>query len=68
MTQHENERDTFYKVVINHEGQYSIWPTSLEIPRGWKEAGKQGSKAECLEYIQEVWTDMRPSSLNQKMA
>lgn len=64
----EQEDRTIYKVVINHEEQYSIWPASRENPLGWRDAGKQGSKAECLAYIKEVWTDMRPLSLRQKMA
>jgi MbtH protein len=56
-----------YKVVLNHEEQYSIWPSERENPRGWRDAGKQGPKAECLAYIKEVWTDMRPLSLRQHM-
>jgi MbtH protein len=54
---------TIYQVVINHEEQYSIWPEKREVPKGWKPIGKSGSKEECLEYIEEVWTDMRPLSL-----
>ena len=61
------EDTTVYKVVVNHEEQYSIWPADRELPLGWKEGGKQGQKAECLEYIKEVWTDMRPLSLRKKM-
>lgn len=61
------EDTTVYKVVVNHEEQYSIWPAYRELPLGWTEAGKQGQKAECLEYIKEVWTDMRPLSLRKKM-
>ena len=56
-----------YKVVINHEEQYSIWFEDREPPLGWKEVGKNGSKQECLDYIGEVWTDMRPLSLRIKM-
>jgi MbtH protein len=56
-----------YRVVVNHEEQYSIWPSDRENPRGWRDAGKQGAKAECLAYIKEVWTDMRPLSLRQHM-
>jgi MbtH protein len=63
----EKEDTTVYKVVINHEEQYSIWPDHKEVPLGWKPAGKTGLKAECLAYIKEVWTDMRPLSLRQKM-
>ena len=56
-----------FEVVVNHEEQYSIWPAEREIPAGWRKAGKQGLKAECLAYINEVWTDMRPLSLRKKM-
>ncbi len=56
-----------YKVVINHEEQYSIWPEERENPPGWNDAGKSGSKQECLDHIEQVWTDMRPLSLRKKM-
>jgi len=56
-----------YRAVANHEEQYSIWPVSRELPAGWREAGKEGSKSECLSYIEEVWTDMRPLSLRRHM-
>ena len=56
-----------YKVVVNHEEQYSLLPTDRENPPGWKDAGVRGTKTECLAYIAEVWTDMRPFSLRQKM-
>ena len=65
----DSEEDmTIYKVVVNHEEQYSIWPADREIPLGWRDAGKTGLKAECLAYIEAVWTDMRPLSLRKKMA
>jgi MbtH protein len=67
MTRDENEDTTIYKVVLNHEEQYSIWPADRENALGWKDAGKTGPKAECLAYIKEVWTDMRPLSLRKKM-
>ena len=63
----DREDDTIYKVVINHEEQYSIWPANRENPLGWRDAGKQGLKEECLAYIEEVWTDMRPLSLRKQM-
>jgi MbtH protein len=56
-----------YTVVVNHEEQYSIWPADREIPLGWTAVGKEGLKSECLDYIEEVWTDMRPLSLRKKM-
>ena len=65
----DDEEDTrIYSVVVNREEQYSIWFANREIPRGWREAGKQGTKSECLAYIEEVWTDMRPLSLRKSMA
>jgi MbtH protein len=61
------EDNTIYKVVVNHETQYSIWPAHRENPLGWTDTGKSDSKEECLAYIKEVWTDMRPLDLRQKM-
>ena len=64
----DDAEDTrIYKVVINHEEQYSIWPADRENPLGWNDVGKSGTKQECLSYIEEVWTDMRPLSLRKKM-
>ena len=67
MQRDETEDMTTYKVVMNHEEQYSIWPFERENPLGWKDAGKEGPKAECLAYIKKVWTDMRPLGLRKKM-
>ena len=67
VNQDEREDTTIYKVVVNHEEQYSIWPADRENALGWNDAGKSGTKAECLAYIEEVWTDMRPLSLRKKM-
>jgi MbtH protein len=64
----EREDTTIYTVVMNHEEQYSIWPADRELPLGWTAVGKTGPKAECLAYIEEVWTDMRPRSLRERMA
>ncbi|HEX7239287.1 MAG TPA: MbtH family NRPS accessory protein [Longimicrobiaceae bacterium] len=63
----EKEDTTIYKVVVNHEEQYSIWPAHKELPLGWNEVGVQGLKDVCLAHIKEVWTDMRPKSLREKM-
>lgn len=59
----ELEGNLEYSVVVNHEEQYSIWPCARDLPDGWTEVAKRGRKAECLEYIGKVWTDMRPKSL-----
>ena len=68
MDRDEKEDKTIYKVVVNHEEQYSIWPSERENALGWKDAGKTGVKGECLAWIKEVWTDMRPLSLRKRMA
>ena len=62
-----DREDAVYKVLVNGEEQYSLWPDYKEVPAGWREAGKQGSKADCLAYVVATWTDMRPVSLRQKM-
>ena len=67
MSRDEEDDKMIYKAVVNHEEQYSIWPADRENPLGWRDAGKSGTKAECLSYIKEVWTDMRPLSLRKKM-
>src|SRR5215510_8270843 len=67
MSADEREDNTIYKVVLNHEEQYSIWPADRENALGWTDAGKTGTKEECLAYIKEVWTDMRPLSLRKRM-
>ncbi len=60
-------QDGQLKVVVNDEEQYSIWPVERENPAGWRDAGKTGTKQECLAYVEEVWTDMRPLSLRKQM-
>lgn len=67
MSVKDQEDERTYKVVINHEEQYSIFLADRAAPLGWSEVGKQGNKSECLEYIKEVWTDMRPLSLRKQM-
>lgn len=67
MSRDKEEDTTTYKVVVNHEEQYSIYPDDKENPLGWKDVGTSGTKQECLDYIDEVWTDMRPLSLRKKM-
>ena len=60
-----NEDTMIYKVVLNHEEQYSIWPDGQPVPPGWTATGTSGAKAECLAYIKETWRDMRPASLRR---
>ncbi|HEX6552861.1 MAG TPA: MbtH family protein [Ktedonobacteraceae bacterium] len=68
MPRDEEEDQRVYKVVVNDEEQYSIWFADRPSPLGWREVGKEGPKSECLAYIKEVWTDMRPLSLRKQMA
>ena len=63
----DSEDRIVYVVVMNAEEQYSIWPASGSLPAGWTAAGKTGGKQECLDYIKEVWTDMRPLSVRRAM-
>ena len=67
MPTEEKDDTTVYRVVVNHEEQYSIWFADREPPAGWREVGKEGPKRDCLAYIDEVWTDMRPLSLRKQM-
>jgi len=62
----DDDDRTVYKVVVNHEEQYSIWPADRENALGWNDAGKSGSRQECLDFIREGWTDMRPRGLREQ--
>lgn len=68
MIEQQTVGETRYMVVVNVEDQYSIWLESQKLPIGWRDDGKVGTKAECVEYISQVWTDMRPRSLREVMA
>jgi MbtH protein len=67
MSQDKEDDWMTYKVVVNHEQQYSIWPDFKAIPDGWQAVGKAGSKETCLAYIKETWGDMRPFSHRSRM-
>lgn len=67
MTSFDDDSDMIYKVVVNHEEQYSIWPNERENALGWSDEGKVGTKQECLDHIETIWTDMRPLSLRKHM-
>ena len=72
MSQYESQvpdkHQEMYLVLVNHEEQYSLWPSYKPIPLGWEAVGKEKTKEECIAYIEEVWTDMRPLSLRKQMA
>jgi MbtH protein len=63
----EQANGIVYKVLVNHEEQLSLWPVHRENPLGWRDVGVTGSREECLAYVREVWTDMRPQSLRKRM-
>jgi MbtH protein len=67
-TTNPDEDTTIYKVVVNDEEQYSIWPANRANALGWRDAGASGLRPECLAFIGSVWTDMRPRSLREHMA
>lgn len=60
------DSESVVKVVVNDEEQYSIWPVDRDNPAGWRDAGKTGTKVECLAWIEVTWTDMRPASLRAR--
>lgn len=68
MDNESGEEAAHFIVLINEEEQYSLWPAGKSIPGGWKSTGKEGPKADCLKYVDEVWIDMRPMSLRLRMS
>jgi len=68
MTNPFEDNEASFRVLINDENQHSIWPSFIEVPAGWRGAHGPASKAECLKFVEENWTDMRPRSLAQAMA
>lgn len=64
----EADSEQSFRVVVNHEEQYSIWPADRDNPLGWRDAGLTGSKAECLAHIDQVWTDITPLSVRRRLA
>jgi MbtH protein len=62
----ESDDRQSYKVLVNDEEQYSLWPADRDAPLGWRESGRSGTKAECFAFVEEVWTDLRPKSLRDK--
>ncbi len=63
----DDDKGTFF-VVINDEDQYSLWPVFVDVPAGWRVAFGESTRADCLAYVEEHWTDMRPRSLREAMA
>lgn len=67
MSIQDDEDTRTYRVVVNHEEQYSLWLEYKDIPNGWRDAGFIGSREACMAWVDEVWTDMRPLSLRKHM-
>jgi MbtH protein len=64
----DKEEDTReYQVLVNSEEQYSLWLAGQAVPNGWRQVGPKGQKQVCLDYVKEVWTDMRPLSVRKAM-
>lgn len=61
----DDEEATFV-ALVNDEGQFSLWPAFAAIPAGWRAVLEEATRMECLEYIRENWSDMRPASLAQE--
>ena len=61
------DTDMTYRVVVNAEDQHALWFTDRDVPAGWHETGAAGSKDDCLRYVRETWTDLRPRSLRERM-
>jgi MbtH protein len=68
VSQTRNETEALFEVLVNNDEQYSLWPADKTVPAGWFKSAKQGGKAACLAYINEVWTDMRPLSVRTPAA
>jgi MbtH protein len=68
MTNPFEDEQSSYLVLINDEGQYSLWPAFADVPAGWTQAFGPDSRPECLDYVERTWTDMRPRSLIEAMA
>ncbi|QFZ21170.1 MbtH family protein [Saccharothrix syringae] len=62
-----DDADTTFQVVVNDQDQYSIWFADRSLPAGWSAVGTTGSKQECLQHIEKVWTDMRPRSVRERV-
>jgi MbtH protein len=62
------EKNTVFKVVVNHEGHYAIWPDDKHVPEGWRAAGSSGTRDTCLEWVGANWTDMRPLSVRAALS
>ena len=63
----DDENGTFY-VLVNDEDQHSLWPSFAEVPAGWRVVFDESSRTECLTFVEQNWSDLRPRSLREAMA
>ncbi|MEE1929012.1 MbtH family protein [Streptomyces sp. TRM 70351] len=63
MTNPFEDEDASYLVLVNDENQHSLWPAFIGVPEGWSTVHGEDSRAACLEYVEQNWTDIRPASL-----
>lgn len=63
-----DDEDGMFLVLINDEEQYSLWPTFADVPAGWRVVYGESSRADCVEYVDQHWTDIRPKSLKERLA
>ncbi|QOY92801.1 MbtH family NRPS accessory protein [Massilia sp. UMI-21] len=68
MIDEQNADSRVYIVLVNDEEQYSLWPRNQDVPAGWRSIDFSGTKDECMKHVDEIWTDMRPKSLRDRMA
>jgi MbtH protein len=61
------EESDEYSVLVNDEGQYSLWRSSREVPLGWRAVARVGSRAKAIEYVEMHWVDMRPKSVVERI-
>lgn len=66
-TMDENQSEDQFLVVVNHEEQYSVWPADRELPAGWQAEGTSGSREACLAHVDEIWTDITPKSVRERL-
>lgn len=63
----DNDSGSFF-VLVNHEGQHSLWPSFADIPAGWQVVYGEADRPTCLDYVEQNWTDIRPKSLRETLA
>lgn len=63
-----DDEDGRFTVLVNDENQHSLWPAFADVPAGWRVALGESTRAECLAFVEQNWTDLRPRSLRESMS